>query len=258
MTNNELTKKPNYPIESVDNALKLLLLFREQKAISVSEASKMIGVAPSTAHRLLSMLQYHGFVSQDAVTRVYEAGPALIEVGLSVVREMDIRGQARPFMVRLSTEVGETVHLAILQGQDILFLESIESQKALRVASRIGVHLPANCTAGGKALRARLSQEELREIFPSEQLPTLMPRSLASREELERELEQVRERGYATNHDESEPSVSAVAAVIEDGKGRPRAALTVSAPVSRLNKEQEEVIAAALRRTVAEIGRRVV
>ncbi len=258
MTDNELTKKPNYPIESVDNALKLLLLFREQKAISVSEASRMIGVAPSTAHRLLSMLQYHGFVSQDAVTRVYEAGPALIDVGLSVVREMDIRGQARPFMEHLSVEVGETVHLAILQGQNILFLESIESQKALRVASRIGVHLPANCTAGGKALLARLSPEELRKIFPSEQLPTLMPHSLASREELERELKLVRKRGYATNHDESEPSVSAVAAVIEDRMEQPRAALTVSAPVSRLNQEQEEVIAAAVLRTAAEIGKRVV
>ncbi len=161
-------------------------------------------------------------------------------------------------MEHLSVEVGETVHLAILQGQNILFLESIESQKALRVVSRIGVHLPANCTAGGKALLARLSPEELRKIFPSEQLPTLMPHSLASREELERELKLVRKRGYATNHDESEPSVSAVAAVIEDRMEQPRAALTVSAPVSRLNQEQEEVIAAAVLRTAAEIGKRVV
>src|SRR5581483_2101766 len=129
MKNTEPARKPNYPIESVDNALQLLLLFRKHKAISVSEASRMIEVAPSTAHRLLAMLQYHGFVSQDPTTRLYAAGPALIDIGLSVIRGMDLRGQALPFMHQLCQEVGETVHLAVLQGSMVLFLESIECEK---------------------------------------------------------------------------------------------------------------------------------
>src|SRR6266487_3789952 len=102
MKNNDPTKKPNYPIESVDNALKLLLLFREQKSISVSEASKLMDVAPSTAHRLLSMLQYHGFVSQDPSTRTYVAGPALIDVGLSLLREWKFGGLAGPLLENLA------------------------------------------------------------------------------------------------------------------------------------------------------------
>ncbi len=216
----DVARKPNYPIESVDNALKLLLLFAEQKAMSVSEASRAIGVAPSTAHRLLSMLQYYDFVVQNPTTRFYEAGPTLLNLGLAVVREMDIRRLARPFMEELRSEVGETVHLTILQGKNVLFIETVESFQALRVGDRTGISLPAHCTASGKALLAELSLERLHELFPSEQLAGLTPRSLTSREALERELSQVCERGYATNFDESEPDVSAISVAIHDRLSR--------------------------------------
>jgi len=251
------TRKPNYPIESVDNALKLLLLFAEQQAISVSEASRAIGVAPSTAHRLLSMLQYYDFVSQNPTTRSYEAGPTLLNLGLAVVREMDIRRLARPFMEALRSEVGETVHLTILQGKNVLFIETIESFQALRVGDRTGISLPAHCTASGKALLAELPLERLHELFPDEQLVRLTAHSLTNREVLERELSQVRERGYATNFDESEPDVSAISAAIHDRLSRLRASLTVSAPSTRLQKDLVDQIAAATMRTAAAIEERL-
>ena len=253
----DVTRKPNYPIESVDNALKLLLLFAEQKSISVSEASRAIGVAPSTAHRLLSMLQYHEFVSQNPTTRSYEAGPSLLNLGLSVVRDMDIRRIARPFMEELRSEVGETVHLTILQGKNVLFIESVESLQALRVGDRTGISLPAHCTASGKALLAELPLERFYELFPDEQLTGITPRSLTSREALERELALVRERGYATNFEESEPDVSAISAAIHDRLARLRASLAVSAPSTRLPENLVAQIAAAAMRTAAEIGKRL-
>ena len=254
----DITRKPNYPIESVDNALKLLLLFAEQKSISVSEASRLIGVAPSTAHRLLSMLQYHDFVGQNAATKAYEAGSALINVGLATVRDMDIRRLARPFMEELRAEVEETIHLAILQGKNTLFIETLESLRALRVGDRTGISLPAHCTASGKALLAELPVERLNALFPSEQLIGLTPNSLISRGALERELNQVRERGYATNFDESEPDVSAVSAVIRDRMSRLKASLTVSAPSTRLHDEVLVAhIAEATLRTAAEIGKQL-
>ena len=253
----DVARKPNYPIESVDNALKLLLLFAEQKSISVSEASKAIAVAPSTAHRLLSMLQYYDFVSQNPTTRSYEAGPTLLNLGLAVVRDMDIRRLARPFMEERRSEVGETVHLTILQGRNVLFIETIESLQALRVGDRTGISLPAHCTASGKALLSELPLERLHELFPSEQLAGLTPHSLTSREALERELSQARERGYATNFDESEPDVSAISAAIHDRLSRARASLTVSAPSTRLHEDLVAQIAAATMRTAAEIGKRL-
>lgn len=254
----ERTRKPNYPIESVDNALKLLLLFAEQKAISVSEASRAIGVAPSTAHRLLSMLQYYDFVCQNPTTRSYEAGPTLINMGLSVVRDMDIRRLARPFMEELRSEVGETIQLTILQGKNVLFIETVESHQALRVGNRTGISLPAHCTAAGKVLLAELPLERLYELFPNEQLTGLTSHSLTSREALVGELARVRTCGYATNFEESEPDVSAVSAAIHDRLSRLRASLTVSAPSTRLSTDRVADIAAVTMHTAAEIGKRLI
>lgn len=250
------TRKPNYPIESVDNALKLLLLFTEQKSIGVSEASKLIGVAASTAHRLLSMLQYYGFVSQNPKTRSYEVGSALINIGLSTVRDMDIRTIARPFMEDLRSEVGETVNLAILQGKNVLFIETIQSLQVLRVGDRTGITLPAHCTASGKALLADLPLARLHELFPDERLFGLTPNSLTSREALECELTRVRERGYATNFEESEPDVSAISTAIRDPLSRYRASLSVSVPSTRLHEDLIERIAEETIRSASQISNR--
>jgi IclR family transcriptional regulator, acetate operon repressor len=254
----EIARKPNYPIESVDNALKLLLLFAERKSISVSEVSRLIGVAPSTAHRLLSMLQYYDFISQNPATRSYEAGSTLITIGLSAVRELDIRSLAQPFMEKLRSEVGETVHLTILQGTHILFIGTVESLQALRVGDRTGMTLPAHCTASGKALLADLPSERLHELYPSERLSGLTLNSLTNREALEHELAQVRERGYATNFEESEPDVSAISAAIRDRMSRLRASLTVSVPSTRLHEDGIGRIAEATIQTATEIGKRLI
>jgi DNA-binding IclR family transcriptional regulator len=109
-------KPPNYPIESVDNALRLLLSLLERQSMTVSDASELLGVAPSTAHRLLAMLQYRGFVDQDKLTKRYRSGPVLLKLGLTAVRQMDLRQHARPVLERLSKEIAETVNLVVLQG----------------------------------------------------------------------------------------------------------------------------------------------
>ncbi len=106
------TAKPAYPIASVDNALRLLMLLRKQTRVRLSEASEHLGVAHSTAHRLLAMLAYHGFVRQERDSRAYVAGPALVEIGLAAIRQMDIRLHARPVLEDLAARFAETAHLA--------------------------------------------------------------------------------------------------------------------------------------------------
>jgi len=251
------SQKPAYPIESVDKALTLLLLLRERRALTVSEAGRELGVAASTAHRLLAMLQYRGFVAQDPATKAYTLGPVLAELGLAAVRGMDIRAQARPVMERLVAEVGETVHLGVLRGTDVLFLESVESARALRVADRTGMTLPAHASAVGKALLADLPVEQRYMLYPDATLPAFRPNTITSRADLDQALATVRERGYATNADESEVGVSGVAAPIRDSTGQVRAALTVSAPTSRLTEAEIAAIAPATIRAAAEIGARL-
>ena len=237
---------PAYPIESVGNALALLLLYKERHAIRVAEASEALGVARSTAHRLLAMLQHFGFVRQDARTRAYHAGPALVELGMAVIAEIDIRTAVRPHLEALVAEVGETVHVCALRGRDSVFLGCVESPKAVRTGDRSGTALPAYATSAGKALLAELSDDAVRERFPQEMLQPLTRRTIRTRTALLGELKRVRERGYATNTDESENGLAAIARVIRGKSGEVRAAITVSGPAARFRNLDQNHIAAAL------------
>ncbi|PZS03133.1 MAG: IclR family transcriptional regulator [Pseudonocardiales bacterium] len=239
--------QPRYPITSVDNALRLVLMFRDQRWIRVAEASESLGVVRSTAHRLLAMLQYRGLVQQDPETKAYAAGPALVDIGLSVVRDMDVRRHLRPYLEQLALDLGETVQLMILDGADTLFIDSVESHQALRTSSRIGRRYPAHNTSGGKVLLAQLPTERLGELYPTERLPTLTSRSTKRRAELFRELDRVREQGYGTNRGESEPDVAAVAVGVTNAFGQIRAAIAMSAPLSRFDEASVPRVAAILR-----------
>jgi IclR family transcriptional regulator, acetate operon repressor len=252
---NVARKPPEYPIASVDNALTLLTLLGERKQVRVTEAARMLGTARSTAHRLLAMLEYHGFARQDFETKGYTAGPALIEVGLAAVERLDLRGLARPYLERLSDELGETAHLVRLDDASVVFLDSVESSRALRIGSRVGRSMPAHCTAAGKAILAQLTREELRRLYPRTKLEQMTSRSPKTRAELEAALAEIRERGYATNFGESEDEVAAVAVAIPRRPGMPRASITLSAPITRLDDEGVVRIAEATRKAAEKLGR---
>lgn len=247
-------KPPNYPIESVDNALKLVLALLDRPALTVSEAGELLKVAPSTAHRLLATLQYRGFVEQDPAARHYRMGPVLLKLGLHAVRDLDLRRRARPVLERLSVEVGETANLVVLQGSDTLFTDCVEGPSIVRVGSRMGVLLPAHCTAGGKALLAALPREVLRELYPHARLQKMTAHSLTRRSQLEQELAEIRQRGYATNFEESESGLTAVAAAICDREGRPLGAFAVAAPTSRIPQERIAEIGTAVVGAANEVG----
>lgn len=247
------TDAPTYPIGSVDNTLRLLRLFGEHRSIRIADASRELGVARSTAHRMMQMLQYHGFIRQDAESRAYVAGEELVRIGLSVVRQIDVRVVARPAMEDLVTTTQETVHLVERRGAMSFFLDSIESPRNVRVGARTGMTLPAYSTSSGKVLLAELDRAELRKLFPKPKLEPLTDRTPASRRQLEAELETVREQGYATNFGESETEVAAVAVPIRDAHGTARAALAISAPIARASEEDIPRWVSALREAAARV-----
>ena len=231
---------PAYPIASVNNALLLLLLFREQPRVRLTDACKYLGVAHSTAHRLLAMLVYRDFaVQQEPVTRAYVAGPALVEVGLAVVGSLNVREQARPAMEELNSELGETVHLGVLEGTQVRYVDAVESERALRVVARTGTLVPAHCTSLGKALLSQMTDHEVAELYPTtdEPFPARTDRSITTQAQLVKEIGKARDRGYAVNAGETEDDVGSVAVAFRDFAGR-LAAIAVAAPTSRLNAQR--------------------
>ncbi len=244
---------PTYPIESVDNVLRLLLMVSDRRQIRVSEAAADLGTAVSTAHRLLAMLTHHGFVTQDAESKVYRAGPVLLRIGLAAARNSDIRTLVRPLADELRDQTGETVHVAVLQGDEMLFLVCAESPNALRVASRVGTLMWAHCTSVGKAWLACETDEALKSLYPSPKIPALTDRSITSRAVLLRELAEVRQQGFARNVGESELGVGSVSAAARDAAGRPVASISVSIPLVRMSDDRWGVLTEAVLRSRAAI-----
>ncbi len=240
-------RKPQYPIESVDNALRILLLLGERKSLRLTEVSEYLSVASSTAHRVLAMLQYRGFVRQSNSSRAYEPGPALTEIAFSVLRQIDVREQVRPLLDGLAEHYGETVHLARLDGSLVSFVDAVESGRAVRVGSRMGKTLPAHASASGKVLLSLLPDEAVVALYPREELEPLTPHTLSTRTALLEERERIRKRGYATGLQESEDGVIAVAVPLGTYAGA-RYAVSISAPSHRGQDFTEVAVAEDLLR----------
>jgi len=246
--------EPRYPIESVDKALQLLSAFVSQETIRVKDAAGLLGVSTGTAHRLLAMLAYRGFVTRDTAGRSYSPGPMLLSVGLRASSRLDLTSQARPYLEQLHAQFNETNHLAVLRGSEVLFLDGLESTKMLRVASRAGTIFPAHCTSVGKALVADLPKDRLLAIYPDEELPQVTARSISSRTQLFLELETAVARGYATEFGELEEGVGSVAVAVRDPSGLAVASLGIGAPLSRLADGRLEQFAAAAQAVAQELG----
>lgn len=242
----EFGSTPQYPIDSVDNALKVLLLLGSQPRLRLTDVSHYLGVATSTAHRLLAMLQYRGFVRQDAATRSYVPGPSLDDVALGILRRLDVRTQARPVLEKLNATLQETVHLGRLEGDQVHFIDSLESSRALRVGGRLGRSVPAHCTSNGKAMLATLTDDEVRALYPHEELERMTPHSIGTRAELLEHLDAIRRAGYATSTEESEEGVGSIAVALS-GARTPRHAVNASGPLARLAEPRWSAMLDAVR-----------
>jgi IclR family acetate operon transcriptional repressor len=247
------TAGPLYPIASVDSALRILLMFRGQRALRLTDAARSLGVAHSTAHRLLAMLQHYGFVQRDPDSRRYFPGPSLVEIGLSAVGTMDLRTYARPFLERVAEDVGETAYLAILEGRNLVWIDSAESSNLLRLTSRTGQMAPAFLLSAGRVLLAELPDGAVAQLYAPGALPQTT-RWIKTRDQLEAVLRTIRARQYEVNVGDPEPGISSVSVVIRDRLRRARAALTIGAPEFRLPAERMESVAMLLLRTAATIA----
>ncbi len=235
-----------YTIESVDNALQLILMLQSEGTVQLSQVARELGVARSTAHRLLGTLVRRGFAVQDDHRR-YAPGPAISAAPVETTRNLTrLRKQAHSYLRALSTRSGETTHLMIREGAQVRFVDSVEGLQALRISSRIGVTLPAHVTSGGKALLAELDRQELIELYQE----VADPPNLSS---LLRVLTPVRQRGYGANIGESERGVTAVGVRVRRRDSASIAALTVSAPSIRLPRGRIPEVAEMLRAVVRQL-----
>jgi IclR family acetate operon transcriptional repressor len=237
------------PIESVDRALRLLQeLGRHGAGATLEELADATGLPKSSVHRTLAALRGREFAVQQDDGR-YLAGSELLRVAFDFYDRVDVRIVLRPLLLRLRDELNETVHLGVLQGGDVVYLDKLESRHPIRLTSTVGGRNPAHCTAVGKALLAWAypNDEEIRGwIARFRPLERRTPASIVAPDALVREMARIRTDGFARDMEESEVGVRCLAAPVFLGSSRPRAAVSISAPRDRLPATRIKAIAPSL------------
>jgi DNA-binding IclR family transcriptional regulator len=237
--------------QTLDRGLQVLeAVARAGDPLTVAEAAASVGLDRTVAHRLVATLAARGYLQRDG-SGGYRLGPTCLALASAIT---DLRTMARPFLEELGDATGETVHLCVLSGREVVFLDGIESVHTLRVGNRTGRLLPAHATSVGKALLAALPAEQVRTLYERSDLVAVTGRTITDRDALERQLAVTRERGYATNHGESENGVGSIGIAVRNPTGEPRAALSVALPLERWSDAAEEQAATVLKSVAAALG----
>lgn len=244
-------------VQSVDRALDIMEYLSEQKrACGVTEISNSVGLHKSTVHRLLNTLMNRGYVEKDFDSDNYMVGKRVLMLGSSVLDRMDVRTVARPYIRRLSERVNEVVHLSILDGDEAVYIDKVESlrQGSVRMNSQIGKRVPLYCTAVGKILLSALKAEQVAELLTGKEMYKFTAHTIGSVGDYLKELDKVRKAGYSTDEMEHEEGIRCIAAPIYDRKGKITASVSISGPIFHMTEERMPEIKSELLRTAEEIS----
>lgn len=236
--------------------LAVLETLAHSHGLSLSEVARRARLPVSTTHRLLETLRRRGYV-QPVDDGLYRVGLRAFEVGMGFLRGQHLTEAARPVMVQLVDRLQETANLAVRDGDEAVYVLQVESDRMLRLFAQPGARHPLYCTGVGKVLLAWEPEGVVRGLLGSGPLVRFTPRTLTDPEAVLRELRGVRARGYAVDREEREEGVRCVAAPVRDAQGRVVAALSVSAPASRLPHPRIPEVAATVLSAAHQISRRL-
>jgi DNA-binding IclR family transcriptional regulator len=229
----------------------LEFLAQAREPVRLSAVALALGLQKSTVHRILATLVGLGYVEQVAETGCYRATLKLWELGASVIFDHPVKRAGAAFLQELHRSTGQTVSLTVLSGDDVLYLDKILSARAIRFTTRVGSRVPAPLTAGGKAMLAH--DPDARAIVKRSAARIKRERRIDV-EALMRELEEVRALGYAVSSFSA--GVISVGAPVMARNGQAAAALSVSAPVERINAKKKAEIIERVLRTCADMAER--
>ncbi|QEV21226.1 IclR family transcriptional regulator [Streptomyces alboniger] len=232
-------------VPAVTRSLDILELFLEgDGTLSAPEVTRRLQLPRTTVHELLTTLAARSYLVQipDQPGR-YRLGVRTYQLGSRYAEQLDLAAEGQQVAREVAETCDETVHVAILEDTDVIYIAKVDSTHAVRMVSAAGRRLPAHCTSVGKMLLASLPQPELEARLKGREFTAMTPASITDPDELVAALAAVRERGVAVEHRESNPDVSCVAAPVRDSAGRVVAALSISVPMIRWSEERERELA---------------
>lgn len=230
-------------VQSVDRTLTILEALSDYSdGLSITDISEMVNLHKSTVHRLLSTLIYKGYVVQDEETSRYKITFKLFELGSKKVHKLDLLKISRPYTKMLMESVNEVVHLVIMEGTDIVYIDKVEANNTISMSSRIGKRNSMYCTATGKVILAFLPEDEVLKVWNNSKIIKLTKNTNTDFILFKKELETIREKGYAIDDEENEMGVRCVGAPIFNINGEISGALSVSGPKLRVTDDKIDFI----------------
>jgi IclR family transcriptional regulator, KDG regulon repressor len=228
-------KKPG-SIQSLARASAILReVVGQRDGIGLAQLSKAVGLHSSTAFHLVKTLVSLGYVRQDEATKAYRVGPLVFELAASAFDETEMASVSAPYLHELAMRTGETSHLAIRTGTDIIVVAKSDGTGAFRIAERTGVTRPAHATALGKILLAAMKPANLDLFLAQIRLQPLTPRTITDVDRLKLEIESVRRTGIAYDEGEFHPEIRCVAVPVSNFSSQVVGALGMSTPIWRLS-----------------------
>ncbi len=228
-----------YRIKILDKFFAILSLFDEKgRSLSTQEISDSLGYNKSTIYRIVRNLEERAYLQRDPVTQKYSLGFAIYHLGSLAESYGRIRSLAHPLLVQLNEKCDETVHLAVLQNGQALYVDKIESRnRVLQIISKIGATLPSHCSAVGKVLLASLTASDLDKVIEEYGLEARTKNTIVDEGRLKKEIQEIRQSGFGIDNEEIECGLRCIAAPIRNGDGKVIAAVSISAPKERFDHE---------------------
>lgn len=242
-------------IQSVVKAIAILKCFENEKELGITEISRKTVLNKSTTFNMVTTLQLHGFLEQDADTLKYRLGMELYRIGMTV--HVDLRKIVFPYLDELVSAFKETVNFVLRDGADVVYMDKVESPHSMRISTGAGTRLPLYATAVGKAILSGLSAEEVSAILRGVSFAGYTNNTISNETDLVQYIKQVKEQGYAEDIEELEPGLICVAAPIFNFKGKAYAAISISGPTSRMNASVRAEMGRALVTVTQEISDKI-
>ncbi|WP_036931779.1 IclR family transcriptional regulator [Proteocatella sphenisci] len=245
-------------IQSIERAISIMDCFsKNSRELKLAEISDETGINKSTVHGILSTLKYHGFIGQDEKTQKYRLGLELLKYGDLVLGSIDISDIAKPVICMLSRTIGETVHIGISDGEEIVYILKAEPEDSIKISATIGSRNPLYLTADGRVILAHMDLDKIKSYIP-ENIKKSTENTVTDREQLIKDLEEIRKNGYAIDNEEIMEGIVCIAAPIFDHSGEAKYGMSILGPSSRLTgeklKECIELIKIKTREISYEIG----
>jgi DNA-binding IclR family transcriptional regulator len=236
--------KPKNLVQTIERAAFIFDILRQYpNGLSLGELAHKAQLPKGTAHRLLSSMAYFDLIRQETTTKNYHLGFKLVDLGNLLLSQIDLRSQARPFLINLSETVKETVHLVVLDRDKALYVDKVDLHpkvSGLQMVSRLGSRISLHCSSVGKILLAYMEKSEAEKLISGSALARRTANTITDPQKLMQHLAVIRANGYAIDDEENEEGIRCVAAPIRNGSGRVEAAVSISGPTTRITTERIE------------------